>query len=138
MAKSYCKGVWEICAKHLLLNFLEWIHTKPVSWCHFQPIKGMSSTNRISVHIFFWVLEEKNELSSSQILYNTLEKYLSPPIYKNIYFIHIKFNSIYKREWLLIHLVRPTTKEKKLHSIIQIHMRLYLFKIKDQSKCVHK
>ena len=28
-AKSYCKGVWVICAKPLL-NFLDRIHTKPV------------------------------------------------------------------------------------------------------------
>ena len=27
-------------------------------------------------HIFFWVLQEKKELSPSQILYNKLEKYL--------------------------------------------------------------
>ena len=43
-------------------------------------------------HIFFWFLEEKKELSPSQILYNKLEKYLSLSIYRNICFIHIKFH----------------------------------------------
>ena len=36
-------------------------------------------------NIFFWVLEEKKELSPSQVQYNKLEKYLSVSIYKNIY-----------------------------------------------------
>ena len=36
-------------------------------------------------NIFFWVLEEKKELSPSQEQYNKLEKYLSVSIYKNIY-----------------------------------------------------
>ena len=40
-------------------------------------------------HVFFWVSEGKKDLSSSQILYNKLEKYLSLCIYKNIYFIHM-------------------------------------------------
>ena len=45
-----------------------------------------------AAHIFFWASEEKKELSPSQILYNKLEKYLSLFIYKNIYFIDIKFS----------------------------------------------
>ena len=42
-------------------------------------------------HNLFWVSEEWKELSPSQILYNELEKYLSLSIYKNLYFIRIKF-----------------------------------------------
>ena len=37
-------------------------------------------------------------------------------------------NIIYKGERLLIHIVRPTTKEEKLHNMMRIHTRLYLFK----------
>ena len=74
-------------------------------------------------NIFFWISEEKKQLSPSQILYNKLEKYLSLSIYKNIYFTHLKLrffdgkyycNIIYEGEQLLIHLVRPTTKEEKI------------------------
>ena len=75
-------------------------------------------------NIFFWVSEETKKLSSSQVLNNKLEKYLSLSIYKNIYFIHIKFlsffstenncNIIYEGEGLLINLLKPTTKEEKI------------------------
>ena len=74
---------------------------------------------------FFWISEEKNELSRSQILYDKVEKYLSLSIYKNIYFVHIRLhfstgnncNIIYEGKRLLIHLVQPTIKEEKLHNM---------------------
>ena len=44
-------------------------------------------------HIFFWVSKEKKTITVSpmQILYHKLENYFSLSIYKNTYFIHIKF-----------------------------------------------
>ena len=43
-------------------------------------------------HIFFSVFsEEKKEFSPSQTLFNKLEKYLPLFIYKNIYFMHVRF-----------------------------------------------
>ena len=75
-------------------------------------------------NIFFWVSEEKKELSPSQVLYNKLKKYLSLSIYKYISLIHIKFRGflstehncsiIYEREQLRIHLVRPTTSKEQI------------------------
>ena len=50
-------------------------------------------------------MEESKELSPSQILDNKLEKYLSLSIYKNIYFIHIKFR-FFKRKYLQYYLSR--------------------------------
>ena len=55
-------------------------------------------TTDISDNNFFWVSEEKKELSPSQILYNKLEKYLSPSIYKNIYFVHISLRFFNRKQ----------------------------------------
>ena len=40
-------------------------------------------------HIFFWFSEENKELSPSQMVYNKLEKYLFPSIYKNIFTLYM-------------------------------------------------
>ena len=43
-------------------------------------LKVMTDTvsfSPLDIFIFFWVFEEKKQLSTSQILYNKLEKYLS-------------------------------------------------------------
>ena len=42
------------------------------------------------------------------------------------------WNSIYEWEWLLIHLVRPTSKEKKITQYDVVRTILHLFKINDQ------
>ena len=83
------------------------------------------------------VLEEKKELSPSHI---------SLSIYKNICFIHIKFRFfirkklqvIYEGEQLLMHLVRPTTKEEKNMQYNSDTHDTILFKINDQWECVHE
>ena len=41
-------------------------------------------------------------------------------------------NSIYEWEWLLTHLVRPTSKEKKITQYDVVRTILHLFKINDQ------
>ena len=51
----------------------------------------IDTVSSLPSNIFFWVSEEKKELSPSQILYRKFENFLSLSIYKNIYFIHIKF-----------------------------------------------
>ena len=97
-------------------------------------------------HNFFWVSEEKKQLSPSQYyIINLKNIYLSPSIKtftlytKNFVFsTENNCNIIYEGEQLLINLVRLTAKEEKIAQYDVIHTRLYLFKMKGQFECVHK